>query len=133
MTEVNVKLILEPIHQSSSFVGSRGEAHGTTAVIYQQGNQQSAVTQIHEYDKRPFYDAWEYSSIKQVKLFQHHQALWVWLKIEEDAEWINGPLFSYQHYKSDDQGKSWQQSNSYEWSLIEESATLLLSSAGHPR
>ena len=125
MTDNNFNLILESISKTSSFVGARGEEHSTMAVVFQHGDQRTVVTQINEYDKRPFYDAWENREIKQVQLFQTDQVLWVLITIEEDAEWIGGPLTAYHLSQSTDQGLSWTDGNSVEWVNSQPSAVLL--------
>ena len=122
----DIKLTIEPVRQMGSFVSGRGEAYSTKSVIYHQRDQQSVVMQVDEYNKRPFYDAWEYRGIKQVQLFQTDQILWVVVKIEEDVEWGIGSTATHEYRKSLDFGKTWQECNGHEWVNIAPGATLVL-------
>ncbi len=94
----------------SGFVGGRGEHHATVALLFSDGERDAEVALLDEYDRRPFYDAWEYSTVHEAKLFAiaATETLCIQVGWHDDAEWnTGGPVTRHRYFISDDGGTTW--------------------------
>ncbi len=93
-----------------AFTGGRGEVDGTLQLYYHHEGQWVAVAALEEYDRRPFYDAWECCEVQSARLLElpGDAGLAIVVCSHSDAEWnVGGPMQSLAVYRSEN-GANWQ-------------------------
>lgn len=86
-----------------SFTGGRGEVAGALHLLYHHDGEWINVVVLQEFDRRPFYDAWESQEVESAQLLElpDDAGLAIVVRSLSDAEWnVGGPAVSIATYRS---------------------------------
>jgi hypothetical protein len=116
-----------PVQTGGHGFDGRGESHRTLELHFLHAERWTLVTSLEEFDRRPFYDGWEYQEVKSAKLFRLPEdlGLAIVVRIHSDAEWSVGePTISIHVFRSET-GSEWQR-GTWEHELMQESTEIEL-------
>ena len=111
MAESEYELIFETRNRSGDHSAGRGEVNNRCALVFSVGETRVDVAEFEEYDKRPFYDAWELQEVKDASLYAPgpESELIIRVRIEIDMEWgTGGPMIDGKYFQSQDRGATWK-------------------------